>query len=124
MEQSGRGEAETRFQDLRRVASQGMYYVYILRSLRDNNLYTGSTSDLLKRLKAHNSGKVKSTQKRKPFQLVYFEEHGTLTQSRKKENYLKSYPGGIQKQSLIQAFPQEKLARFAITRGPDGPARR
>ena len=100
-----------------------MHFVYILQSFKDNNLYTGCTGDLLKRLKAHNSGKVKSTQKRKPFQLVYFEEHDTLIQARQKENYLKSYQGGRQKRSLIEIFPQEKLIPFTVTRGPDGPAR-
>ncbi|MBZ0180937.1 MAG: GIY-YIG nuclease family protein, partial [Melioribacteraceae bacterium] len=37
------------------------YFVYILTSLKDSKRYIGMTSDLNRRLKEHNSGKVKST---------------------------------------------------------------
>lgn len=95
-----------------------MYFVYILKSLRDNNLYTGCTEDISKRLKAHNSGKVKSTQKRKPFALVYFEEYKTLKEARKRENYLKTLKGGRTKHSLIDSFSKELLSKFVNSRGP------
>lgn len=49
------------------------YYTYVLRSLKDNKLYTGYTENLEKRFDQHNSGKVKSTENRQPFELVYFE---------------------------------------------------
>ncbi|HLD27899.1 MAG TPA: GIY-YIG nuclease family protein [Patescibacteria group bacterium] len=52
-----------------------LYYIYVLLSLKDNNLYIGCTSNLDKRLKYHNQGRVKSTQNRRPFKLVYFEEY-------------------------------------------------
>ena len=95
-----------------------MYFVYMLQSLKDNNLYTGCTFDLLKRVKAHNSGKVKSTQKRKPFELVYFKEHETLTQARKEEAYLKTLKGGRLKRQLIKNFPKDLLNKFNDSRGP------
>jgi putative endonuclease len=38
-----------------------MVYVYILRSQKDNRLYTGSTNDLRKRFREHSEGKVYST---------------------------------------------------------------
>lgn len=47
-----------------------MYYVYILKSIKDNNLYIGRTNNLDRRLKEHNSGKVSSTKSRKPFVLL------------------------------------------------------
>ena len=47
-----------------------MYYVYILKSLKDNNLYIGRTNNFLRRFKEHNSGKVPSTKSRKPFILL------------------------------------------------------
>jgi len=50
-----------------------MWYVYILRSSRDNNLYVGSTNGTNRRLNEHNSGKVDSTKNRTPFSLeAYF----------------------------------------------------
>jgi len=34
------------------------YYIYVLKSFKDNNLYTGYTSDLKKRIVEHNKGVV------------------------------------------------------------------
>lgn len=36
-----------------------MWYVYIVRSALDSNLYIGSTNDLKRRLNEHNNGLVK-----------------------------------------------------------------
>ncbi|MBE9469471.1 MAG: GIY-YIG nuclease family protein [Bacteroidetes bacterium] len=67
-----------------------MYYIYILQSERDNNFYTGYTSDLRKRINEHNGGNVISTKKRTPLKLVYFE--GCLSQKDAihREKYLKT----------------------------------
>ena len=46
-----------------------MWYVYILRSTIDKNLYVGSTNNIRRRLIEHNSGKVDSTKSRMPFNL-------------------------------------------------------
>jgi len=47
-----------------------MYFVYILKSLKDGNLYVGRTNNFERRFKEHNSGKVKSTKPRIPFILL------------------------------------------------------
>lgn len=50
-------------------------YVYIL-ECSDHTLYTGWTTDIARRLKAHNgegSGGAKCTRARRPVRLVYFE---------------------------------------------------
>lgn len=50
-----------------------MWYVYILRCA-DGTLYTGSTTDLDRRLKTHNAGKgAKYTRSRRPVELAYWE---------------------------------------------------
>lgn len=66
------------------------YYVYILQSEKDSNLYVGYTKDLKQRLSLHNNGKVKSTAHRRPLKLLYFE--GCLNQqdATKREKYLKT----------------------------------
>ena len=89
-----------------------MHFVYILKSLKDNNLYTGCTCNLKKRIKAHNSGKVQSTQKRKPFHVVFFEEYETSIEARRRENFLKTYEGGKLKRQLIASFPKDQLLQF------------
>ncbi|MBU1062533.1 MAG: GIY-YIG nuclease family protein [Candidatus Omnitrophica bacterium] len=50
-----------------------MYYVYVLKSLKDNNFYTGFTDNLDRRIEEHNNGKEPSTKSRLPFRLVYYE---------------------------------------------------
>lgn len=66
------------------------FFVYILQSLVDNNHYTGYTENLEKRIKRHNEGYVRSTRKRKPFKLIYFEEFNTKKEAQDRERYLKS----------------------------------
>lgn len=66
-----------------------MFYVYILKSKKDNNCYIGSTNDLDSRLKEHNSGSVFSTKKRIPFDLVYFEAYRSEVDARYREKNLK-----------------------------------
>jgi predicted GIY-YIG superfamily endonuclease len=46
-----------------------MWYVYILRSTIDKNLYVGSTNNIRRRLAEHNSGNVNSTKDRIPLNL-------------------------------------------------------
>lgn len=47
-----------------------MYFVYILKSLKDGNLYIGRTNNFERRFKEHNLGKVQSTKSRRPFMLL------------------------------------------------------
>lgn len=65
------------------------YYVYLLKSMKDNNYYIGQTQNISKRFTMHNSGKVRSTKSRIPFILVGFEEHETRNASRWREYELK-----------------------------------
>ncbi|MBU4312817.1 MAG: GIY-YIG nuclease family protein [Candidatus Omnitrophica bacterium] len=50
-----------------------MYYVYVMKSLKDNELYTGFTDNLERRIKEHNNREEVSTKSRVPFKLIYFE---------------------------------------------------
>lgn len=67
-----------------------MYYVYVLKSEKDQKLYYGFTQDLEQRIHYHNSGAVRSTKARVPFVLVYFEKVSSLADARKREGYFKS----------------------------------
>ncbi len=88
------------------------YWVYVLRSIKDGKLYTGSTADLTERLKRHNEGRERSTKRRAPFELVYFEEYATRGEATRRERYFKTSKGGKEKEELIARFPEEKLKRF------------
>lgn len=66
-----------------------MFFVYILKSKKDGKFYTGSTSDLKRRVKEHNAGKVTSTKHRLPFVLQYYEAMQTEDEAKKREYQLK-----------------------------------
>ena len=66
-----------------------MFYTYVLMSVKDKNLYVGSTSDLRRRLGEHNKGQVRSTKSRRPFKLVYYEAYTAEDDARKREEQLK-----------------------------------
>jgi putative endonuclease len=70
-----------------------MYFVYVLRSLKDGRLYIGMTEDVPSRLKRHSEGKVTSTRHRRPLVLVYTESYNSRAEARRREKFLKSGPG-------------------------------
>ncbi len=78
-----------------------MFYTYILQC-SDNTYYTGSTNDLKKRVKQHNSLKsgARYTKMRRPIILSYVEACTTLSESRKREAEIKRLPRK-QKMQLI-----------------------
>ncbi len=67
-----------------------MYYVYVLKSLKDHKLYIGSASDLKKRIEAHNSGAVPATKSRYPFKLVFYEAFLSKTDALCDEKFFKT----------------------------------
>ena len=67
-----------------------IWKLYILRC-GDGSLYTGITTDVEKRLKAHRTGKgAKYTRGRGPLELVYREECGTHSDALKRELEVKA----------------------------------
>ncbi len=75
-----------------------MYYVYVLKSLKDEKIYTGFSSDLKRRFEQHVEGLVKSTKNRRPLKLVYYEAFLSKADAKNREKYLKS--GGNAKNVL------------------------
>lgn len=68
-----------------------MYYVYFLHSLKNGDLYIGSTNNISARLKRHNDGLVRSTKGYIPWELLDFEEFSTRSEAFKREMFLKSH---------------------------------
>jgi len=69
-----------------------IYFTYIL-ECRDKTLYVGYTTDLDKRLVAHNTSKTGAhyTKIRRPVKLVYSEKFKTLSEALKREHEIKSW---------------------------------
>jgi putative endonuclease len=70
-----------------------MWYVYILRSLKDKNLYIGSTDNIRRRLTEHNSGNVDSTKSRMPFSLEAYVAVKDKAKAIELEQYFKTGSG-------------------------------
>lgn len=72
-----------------------MYFVYVLKSNKDNKLYTGITNNLDRRIRQHNRGDpaTPSTKNRGSFTYVYHESVKTRSDAREREKYLKSGVG-------------------------------
>ena len=76
-------------------------YTYIV-ECSDHTLYTGWTTDLAKRLNAHNSGTgAKYTRARRPVKLVYYEEYETKQEATRREYAIKQL-SAAQKRRLIE----------------------
>ena len=81
-----------------------MTYTYILKCA-DNTLYTGWTTNLIERLKAHNQGKgAKYTRPRRPVTLIYYEEFQTKEEAMRREAAIKKL-SRPQKERLIASNP-------------------
>jgi len=70
-----------------------IYYNYVLRSLKDNNLYIGFTKNLKKRFAEHEKGQVPSTKYRRPLVLIYYEVSLNMDSAIHREKYLKTTYG-------------------------------
>jgi len=70
-----------------------MYYVYILKSLKDNGIYTGYTTDIEDRQNRHFKGQVTATKNRLPLELVVYFTFPDKSKATKFERYLKTGSG-------------------------------
>ena len=70
-----------------------MYFVYVLFSDKDRQLYVGYTNNLKRRLGEHQSGKSIATRNRLPVKLIYFEGYIKWSDAKRREKYLKGGNG-------------------------------
>ena len=74
-----------------------MYYVYILKSLKNSSLYIGCTKNLEMRLLMHNQGKSYHTRKCSPWRLTYFEGYLSKEDAYGREKSLKLHAQGLRR---------------------------
>ncbi|PVZ69632.1 GIY-YIG nuclease family protein [Pelagibaculum spongiae] len=84
------------------------WFVYMLRCC-DNSLYTGVTTDIVRREKEHQAGgklTAKYVRARLPVKLVYSEQVADRSQALKREIEIKKLPKKTKEQLMVA---QEKL---------------
>ena len=70
-----------------------MFYNYVLKSDRNDEIYIGRTSDLKHRLWEHNKGLSPSTKRYVPWKIIYYEACLSESDSIRREGYLKTTQG-------------------------------
>ena len=66
-----------------------MFFVYVLKSKKDGDLYIGFTNDLERRVDDHAKGLVASTKSRRPFELICCEGYKSRKDAQHREENLK-----------------------------------
>jgi putative endonuclease len=82
------------------------YFVYIIESLKDGSYYVGSTQNLTERIKRHNQGRSTYTKPKRPWELVFSEEHIDRSSATKQEKEIKSKKSKSYIEALIRASRQ------------------
>ena len=70
-----------------------MYYVYILQSLRNGDLYAGFTEDLKARIRKHFGKGVHTTKRMGTVRLIFYEAYLSEKDARRREKYFKTTKG-------------------------------
>ncbi len=70
-----------------------MFYIYVIKSLKDATRNIGSAANVQVRLVEHNRGKCRYTSGRMPWVLIYTEEYPARNLAMKREKFLKSGQG-------------------------------
>ena len=70
-----------------------MFYIYILFSEKDKQLYIGFTPDLKSRIEKHSNGFVQATKFRRPMKLIYYEAYLNDKDAKRREKFLKGGKG-------------------------------
>ena len=84
-----------------------MGHLYILQSVKNGRYYIGSTGNLTRRLKEHNSGQTVSLKNLLPVQLVFSKSYDNLKEARKMELHLKS----LKNRSIIERIIIDKRVK-------------
>lgn len=80
------------------------YYVYVLKSTKDNKNYVGYTKNLKLRFERHVNGQVISTKNRRPMKLIYYEACLNQQDATHREKYLKTYYGKMFIKNRLKSY--------------------
>ncbi len=79
-----------------------MFFVYILKSTKNDAYYIGCTNNTERRLVEHNKGISKYTKNARPWTLVYKESYKDLRTARKREREIKNWKKRARIEKLIK----------------------
>jgi len=80
------------------------YYIYVLQSFKNRNLYIGLTNNLRKRVEEHNRKKSFATKPYIPWQLIHYEAYRNEKDARRREKYLKTNQGSRLLKRMLKEY--------------------
>jgi putative endonuclease len=80
------------------------YYVYILKSLNHDFIYTGFSEDLKRRFKQHNNKEELSTKYYGPFDLIFYEAYRNIKDAKRREEYFKTTKGKTTLKLMLKEY--------------------
>jgi putative endonuclease len=80
-----------------------MFTTYVLQSKSTGRLYTGSTSELVRRVEQHKTDVSTSTKHRGPWKLVHREDFATRAEAVRRERYFKTGKGREELKRILEA---------------------
>jgi len=81
-----------------------MFYVYILQSKKNKELYVGCTNNLKERFKKHNDGLVFSTRSNIPYIIIHYEYFLDKKDAFLREKWLKTGWGRNQIKTMLENY--------------------
>lgn len=85
------------------------YYVYIL-ECSDGSFYTGITTDLVRRVAAHNAGRgARYTRSRRPVRVIYAEPAGDRAAAARRERAIKRLPRAAKEDLVRRGLDKERV---------------
>ncbi len=85
-------------------------FVYILRSLKNDKFYIGSTTDINSRLRQHKTGNVKATCYLRPIELAFFKKYDNIALAHKIEMRLKR----LKRRDFIEKIIDDRIIRMGV----------
>ena len=80
-----------------------MFYTYNL-LMSNNEIYTGYTTDLKRRIIEHNCGGNKTTRKFLPVKLIHYEAYLDENDAKRREEYLKTSKGKSTLRMMLKEY--------------------
>jgi putative endonuclease len=86
------------------------YYTYVLKSIKDGELYIGYTADLKKRISRHNKGQNIATKPHIPYRIIHFEGFLNRIDAKNREIFLKSGWGLRSIKTMLKRYFKDGLS--------------
>ena len=93
-----------------------MFYTYVLKSKKYDEIYIGYTSDLRRRLSEHNQGLNLSTKRYMPWAVIYYEACLSQLDAKRREGYLKTTQGGRLLKRRLKEYYYEEMSKDLTNR--------